>query len=138
MGVSNVRGAISGVSGTIEWDEKNPTKSTVSTTLDANTISTSNDARDKHLKSPDFFDVAKYPTLTFKSTGVQVVGPGKLKISGMLQLGGQTKPSCSMWKVPWARKRYGWQDGHGLFCNHRHQAKRLQLRPEIHRARPWR
>ena len=92
MGVSNVRGTISGVTGTIEWDEKNPTKSSVSTTLDANTVSTNNEARDKHLKSPDFFDVAKYPTLTFKSTGVQVVSPGKLKIAGMLQLGGQTKP----------------------------------------------
>ena len=92
MGVSDVRGTISNVTGTIEWDEKNPSKSAVSATLDANTISTSNDARDKHLKSPDFFDVAKYPTLTFKSTGVQVVGPGKLKIAGMLQLGGQTKP----------------------------------------------
>jgi len=59
MGVSNVRGAISGVTGTVVWDEKDPTKSSVEATIDATTVSTNNDARDKHLKSPDFFDVAK-------------------------------------------------------------------------------
>jgi polyisoprenoid-binding protein YceI len=90
MGVSNVRGAISGVTGTVVWDEKDPTKSSVEATIDATTVSTNNDARDKHLKSPDFFDVAKNPTLTFKSTSVTGTA-GKLQVIGDLTLGGVTK-----------------------------------------------
>lgn len=90
MGVSNVRGAISGVSGTVVWDEKDPTKSSVEATIDATTVSTNNEARDKHLKSPDFFDVAKNPTLTFKSTSV-TGNSGKLQVIGDLTLAGVTK-----------------------------------------------
>lgn len=91
LGVSNVHGAISGVTGTIVWDEKDPSKSSVNATLDATTVNTNNDARDKHLKSPDFFNVEKNPTLTFKSTSVTSEG-GKLKINGDLTLAGVTKP----------------------------------------------
>src|ERR1700723_793627 len=85
MGVSNVRGAISGVTGTVVWDDKDPTKSSVEATIDATTVSTNNEARDKHLKSPDFFDVAKNPTLTFKSTSVTRAN-GKLEVIGDLTL----------------------------------------------------
>ena len=70
MGVSTVRGSISGVTGTIVWDEKNPSKSSVEATIDATTVSTNNENRDKDLKSPDFFNVEKFPTMTFKSTSV--------------------------------------------------------------------
>jgi polyisoprenoid-binding protein YceI len=90
MGVSNVRGAISGVTGTVVWDDKDPTKSSVEATIDATTVSTNNEARDKHLKSPDFFDVAKNPTLTFKSTSVTGTS-GKLQVIGDLTLAGVTK-----------------------------------------------
>jgi polyisoprenoid-binding protein YceI len=90
MGVSNVRGAISGVTGTVVWDDKDPSKSSVEATIDATTVSTNNEARDKHLKSPDFFDVAKNPTLTFKSTSVTGTA-GKLKVIGDLTLAGVTK-----------------------------------------------
>ena len=69
MTVSNVRGSISGVTGTVVWDDKDPTKSSVEATIDATTVTTNNEARDKHLKSPDFFDVAKNPTLTFVNLG---------------------------------------------------------------------
>lgn len=88
--VSTVRGSISGVTGTVVWDDKDPTKSSVEATMDATTVSTNNDARDKHLKSPDFFDVAKNPTLTFKSTSVTGT-PGNLKVIGDLTLAGVTK-----------------------------------------------
>lgn len=91
LGVSNVHGAISGVTGTIVWDEKDPSKSSVTATLDATTVNTNNEARDKHLKSPDFFNVEKNPTLTFKSTSVTSEG-GKMKITGDLTLAGVTKP----------------------------------------------
>jgi polyisoprenoid-binding protein YceI len=90
MGVSTVRGSISGVTGTVVWDDKDPSKSSVEATIDATTVSTNNDARDKHLKSPDFFDVAKNPTLTFKSTAVTGTA-GSLKIVGDLTLAGVTK-----------------------------------------------
>lgn len=90
MGVSNVRGSISGVTGTILWDEKNPEKSSVEATIDAKTVTTNNEKRDAHLKSPDFFNVEKFPTLTFKSTSVTRAN-GKLQVIGDLTLAGVTK-----------------------------------------------
>jgi polyisoprenoid-binding protein YceI len=91
LGVSNVRGSISGITGTIVWDEKDPSKSSVTATLDATTVTTNNTQRDGHLKSPDFFNVAQFPTITFKSTSVTRVG-GKLKVTGDFTLAGVTKP----------------------------------------------
>jgi polyisoprenoid-binding protein YceI len=90
LSVSNVRGSISGVTGTVVWDEKDPSKSSVNATIDATSVSTNNDARDKHLKSPDFFNVEKFPTITFKSTSV-TRAEGKLKVIGDLTLAGVTK-----------------------------------------------
>jgi len=90
MGVSTVRGAITGVKGTIVLDEKDITKSKVDATLDASTINTGTDARDKHLKSPDFFDVTQFPTITFKSTSIAKSGD-KLQLIGDLTLHGVTK-----------------------------------------------
>jgi polyisoprenoid-binding protein YceI len=91
MGVSTVRGNLSGVSGDVVWDGKNPATASVNATIDASTLSTNNDARDKHLKSPDFFNVEKFPTITFKSTSIQRV-QGKLQVTGDLTLAGVTKP----------------------------------------------
>ena len=91
LGVSNVRGSISKISGKVEWDEKNPSKSSVVADIDATTINTTMDARDTHLKSPDFFNVAQYPTIHFQST--KVIGSvGHLKVEGNLTLAGVTKP----------------------------------------------
>ncbi len=92
LGVSNVRGSFSGVKGTVVWDEKNVAASKVEATIDAASVNTGQAKRDEHLKSPDFFDTAKYPTLTFTSTSVKRTGEGKLQIIGDLKLGGQTKP----------------------------------------------
>jgi polyisoprenoid-binding protein YceI len=90
MGVSTVRGSISGVTGTIVWDDKNPSKSSVEATMDATTVSTNNENRDKDLKSANFFNVEKFPTLTFKSTSVSGAN-GKLQVVGDLTLAGVTK-----------------------------------------------
>jgi polyisoprenoid-binding protein YceI len=90
MGVSNVHGSIGGVKGTVTSNEKDITKSTVEATMDATTVATGVDARDKDLKSPNYFDVDKYPTLTFKSTSVTNSG-GKLQLIGDLTLHGVTK-----------------------------------------------
>jgi len=88
--VSNVRGSFSKVIGSVVWDEKDLSKSSVNATIDTTTVSTNNDARDKHLKSPDFFNVEKFPTMTFKSTAVTRVN-GKLQVVGDLTLTGITK-----------------------------------------------
>jgi len=91
MGVSTVRGSIGGVTGTIVWDENDLTKSSVNATIDATTVTTNNGMRDKDLKSANFFNVEKYPTITFKSTSVNRVN-GKLQVTGDLTLAGVTKP----------------------------------------------
>jgi polyisoprenoid-binding protein YceI len=90
MGVSNVHGALGGVKGTVLYDEKDVSKSKVEATADTTTVTTGVEARDKHLKSPDFFDVEKNPQLTFKSTSVSNAG-GKLTLTGDLTLNGVTK-----------------------------------------------
>ena len=90
MGVSNVHGSIGGIKGTVLYDEKDITKSSVENTADTTTVATGVEARDKHLKSPDFFEVEKFPTLTFKSTSVSKAG-GKLTLKGDLTLHGVTK-----------------------------------------------
>jgi polyisoprenoid-binding protein YceI len=88
--VSTVRGSISGVSGTVVWDDKDPSKSSVEATINTTTVSTNNEKRDGHLKSPDFFNVEKFPTMTFKSTSVTGAA-GKLQVIGDLTLAGVTK-----------------------------------------------
>ena len=91
MMVSNVRGEFAKLSGTVVYDPKNPQASSVEATIDATSINTHEPQRDEHLKSPDFFDVAKYPTLTFKSSKVEKAGEGKLRVTGDLTIHGVTK-----------------------------------------------
>lgn len=91
LGVSHVNGALHGVSGVVKLDEKDITHSSVEASIDATTINTDEPKRDEHLKSPDFFNVAQNPTLTFKSTRIFKEG-GKLKLTGELTLAGVTKP----------------------------------------------
>jgi polyisoprenoid-binding protein YceI len=91
LSVSNVRGSISNVTGTVVWEEKNLAKSSVNAVIDTTTVNTNNDARDKHLKSAEFFNVEKFPTMTFKSTSVTRAS-GKLQVVGDLTLAGVTKP----------------------------------------------
>src|SRR5919198_2009513 len=90
--ISQVRGEFSKFSGKLVLDEKDVTTSTVEATIDVNSITTKVADRDAHLKSPDFFDAAKYPTITFKSTKVGKAGKDKLKVTGDLTLHGVTKP----------------------------------------------
>ncbi len=89
--ISNVRGQFTKVSGMAEFDAKNPAASKVEATVDVGTIDTRVEARDKHLKSPDFFDVAKFPSITFKSRKFAAAGAGKYKVTGDLTMHGVTK-----------------------------------------------
>lgn len=88
--VSNVRGSFSQITGTVNWDERNPTHSSVQVTIPTSSISTTNETRDKNLRSSEFFDVDKYPTMTFKSTAVKGT-VGSLQIIGDLTLAGVTR-----------------------------------------------
>lgn len=90
--VSTVKGEFDKVSGTVHLDDANPTKSTVEIVIDAASINTRNAQRDGHLKSPDFFDVAKHPQLTFKSTKIEKAGKDKFKVVGDLTMRGTTRP----------------------------------------------
>jgi polyisoprenoid-binding protein YceI len=89
--VSNVKGNFEKYTGVVEIDDKDITKSKVDVTIDTNSINTNVKKRDDHLRSADFFDVAKYPTMTFVSKNVAVAGPDKLKITGDFTLHGVTK-----------------------------------------------
>jgi len=90
-GVSNVHGRIGKVAASLVYNEGDVTKSTVTATIDVSTVDTGESARDNHLKSDAFFDVAKFPTATFTSTGV-VKNGNKLTVSGNFTLHGITKP----------------------------------------------
>lgn len=91
LGVSTVRGSFAKPAGTVKLDDKDITKSTVEATIDANTVSTNFTPRDNDLKSPEFFNVAQFSTLVFKSTSLTKVD-GKLQLMGTLTLAGVTKP----------------------------------------------
>ena len=89
--VSTVRGDFRKVTGMANVDEKDVTKSTIEATIDVASINTGIEKRDEHLRSPEFFDAAKYPTMTFKSKKIEKAGEGKLKVTGDLTLHGTTK-----------------------------------------------
>lgn len=90
--ISKVHGRFTQWSGTLEFDEKNPAASHVEVEIDTASVDTKDAQRDGHLKSPDFFDVEKYPKITFKSTSVEVVGENHYHVKGDFTLHGVTHP----------------------------------------------
>ena len=92
MMISTVRGEFTGIAGTVIYDPKDPAHDSVEVTIDCTTVNTGVSKRDAQLKSPDFFDVARYPKMKFKSIRVEVAGAGKLKITGVLTINSTTKP----------------------------------------------
>src|SRR5580658_7522596 len=91
LGVSTVRGAFTKVTGTVKHDSADPAKDSIDVTIDSNSLDTRVEMRDNDLRSPRFFDVQKYSTITFHSKYVKVAGPGKLQITGDLTIHGVTK-----------------------------------------------
>lgn len=92
MMISTVRGQFGGVKGTVHYDPRNPTAATVEATIDCTSINTGEPKRDSDLKGEEFFDIKKYPVMTFKSKRVELAGPGRLRVTGDLTINAITKP----------------------------------------------
>ena len=91
MMISNVKGQFAKVSGTLTLDESELTNSRIDALIEAASLETRDPQRDAHLKSPDFFDVEKFPTLAFKSSRVSLVRDGELAVDGDLTIHGLTR-----------------------------------------------
>jgi len=114
MMISNVKGQFTALQGALTLNEKSLTESHVEATIDAASINTGDPQRDAHLKSADFFDVDKFPTLSFKSTRITRIGDGELSMAGDLTLHGVTLPvvftvegPTAPAKDPWGNTRIG-------------------------------
>jgi len=112
--ISNVRGEFTKLTGNAQIDPADPAKSAVEITIEAGSLNTREPQRDEHLRSPDFFDVANYPTLTFRSKRVEPLGAETFKLIGDLTIRGVTRqvtfdvegPTPSV-KDPWGNVRAG-------------------------------
>jgi polyisoprenoid-binding protein YceI len=112
LAISTVRGTFSKVTGTVTFDDKDVSRSSVDVTIDVSTVDTREPKRDADLRSDHFFDVEHYPTMTFKSTKVEQADAGKLKVTGNLTIRGVTKevvldvdgPTAPV-KDPWGHQR---------------------------------
>jgi polyisoprenoid-binding protein YceI len=114
MMISYVKGEFSGLSGTLDLDESDPARSTIEVSIPTESVRTVDANLDAHLKQADFFDVERFPTLTFKSTQVRATGGHDYDVIGDLTIHGVTKsviltvndvsePS----KDPWGNQRIG-------------------------------
>jgi polyisoprenoid-binding protein YceI len=114
MMIANVRGRFTGVTGALTFNSADITSSTVEASVDVATIDTRDTQRDTHLKGPDFFDVEKFPKLTFHSTRVSRKADGNLSVAGPLTIHGVTRevefavegPTPPV-KDPWGNTRIG-------------------------------
>jgi polyisoprenoid-binding protein YceI len=104
MMIAKVRGSFPGVTGRIEIDSEDLTRSQVDVTIDAASVTTRNEQRDEHLRSDDFFAVEQFPELTFRSTAIEQMKDGRLAVTGDLTIRGVTREIVLDAK----------QDGHGV------------------------
>jgi len=92
MGIMTVKGAFTGLTTDINFNEDDFTASSVEATVDASTLSTHDNQRDGHLKSPDFLDVEHFPTITFKSTRIERAAHDQYRMTGDLTIKNVTRP----------------------------------------------
>jgi polyisoprenoid-binding protein YceI len=111
MMVSHVRGHFKNVHGTLDFDPENPSAASVEATIDVRGLWSGEPDRDAHLRSADFLDAENHPTITFRGTGVELVGANEGKLSGELTIRGVTRPVTldvrylGQWDTPW------WENG---------------------------
>jgi polyisoprenoid-binding protein YceI len=114
LGVSTVRGAFTKVSGSAKFDAADPSKTSLDASIEASSVDTRVEMRDNDLRSPNFLEVQKYPTITFHAKQTKSAGSGKLQITGDLTIHGVSKevtldvdgPSAPI-KDPWGNQRIG-------------------------------
>jgi len=114
MMISNVRGAFSGIQGNVSYDPENVQATNMNVDIDASTVNTQDTQRDAHLKSAEFLDVSRFPTISFHSAKVEAVDGGELSIAGNLTIHGVTRqvilqvdPPSAEAKDPWGNLRMG-------------------------------
>jgi polyisoprenoid-binding protein YceI len=111
MMVSCVRGHFKDVHGVLDFDPENPQSARVEVTIDTQGLWSGESDRDVHLKSADFLDVANHPTITFRGSGVELIGANEGKLRGELTIRGVTRPVTldvrylGQWETPW------WENG---------------------------
>jgi polyisoprenoid-binding protein YceI len=99
FGAGNSYGRFNDIAGSVVFDNDDPSRSTVSLTIKADSVDTANAKRDEHLKGPDFFNVKEFPTITFKSTKITKVDDGNYSVTGDLTVKGVTKPITTNFAV---------------------------------------
>ncbi len=115
LGIGHSYGRFNGATGTMIFDEAMPSKSRFDIQVAAKNVDTHQAKRDKHLKSPDFFNVEKYGQIRFSSTSVKKVGDGRFEIKGNMTLLGKTRPitiqarQTGAGKDPWGNYRVGFE-----------------------------
>jgi len=115
MMFTTVKGRFSGVTGTITIDEANLANSSVAVEIDVATVDTREEKRDAHLRSPDFFDVERFPKITFKSTRVEPEGKDNARVTGDLTIHGVTRQvtleatRTGQGKNPWGMEVAGFE-----------------------------
>jgi polyisoprenoid-binding protein YceI len=135
LGFSWLLGRFNTFEGTFTYDEKNPVGNKVNIIIDVASIDTNHAERDKHLRSPDFFDVAKYPKATFVSTGFTDKGNGQGVLKGTLTLRGVTKEiaidvrQIGAGKDPWGGFRRGFEGRTTLHLSDYNMKKGAMLGP---------
>lgn len=100
MGISTVRGSFQKVSGTVQYDPRDVTKTVVEASIEVGSVNTGNESRDNDLRGTNYFDVAKFPTMTFKSKRAEAAGQGQIKVTGDLTIKGVTKEVVLMVEGP--------------------------------------
>ncbi len=115
LGVSNFYGRFNEIGGTVVFDKANPANSSLRVEVKAESLDTNSDKRDKHLRSPDFFNVRRYPVISFASTGMRQIDDSTYELSGDLSLHGVTRPlTVTLRHVgegpdPWGGHRSGFE-----------------------------
>jgi polyisoprenoid-binding protein YceI len=143
--ISKVRGQFARWSGVIQVEDGDLTRAKVSATIDVSSLETGVTDRDNHLKSADFFDVAQFPEITFKSTRVEAAGGGDFKLTGELTIHGVTKEvtlsveHSGAVKDPWGNQRQGFaakteidRKDFGLVWNQTLDAGGLMISDKVH------